>query len=180
MQGTIFTLFNDLVTDQFGIEMWNELLHETQPQSQGVYTSALQYDDSELINMVVLLSQKTDIPTNTLVKEFGIYLFPKLATQSPVAIEPSSSMHDLLNMVGSVIHREVKRLYPDSYLPTIKYEDIEKYHGNLIYQSKRQLCMLCEGLIEGAGNYLQTDISICQTTCMHNGDDHCTLSIQLH
>lgn len=180
MQGVVFTLFNDMIVEKFGMEMWNMLLEESSPESGGVYTSSIQYKDEELMEMVSLLSSKTEIPVNTLVKVFGNYLFPKLLAGSPVDVSKSSDIKSLLRAVGDVIHVEVKRLYPDAYLPKIKLNDIDKTHAELLYQSKRQLCMLCEGLIEGAAEHFDTGLSVSQSTCMHQGDDHCTLCITLH
>lgn len=179
MQGTVFTFFSDLVIDTYGMKMWDDILSEVGPESQGIYTSALQYDDGELMNLVSALSAKTGCAVNELIKVFGVYLFPRLAEQSPVKISKDMSMKALLKMVGSVIHSEVKRLYPTAYLPSIRYEDIDVSEGNLHYQSTRQLCMLCEGLIAGASQYLGLEVSVHQTQCMHEGDDHCILHIQM-
>ena len=63
------------------MEQWNELLDKTAPASQGIYTSGEQYEDSELINMVVALSEKTGLPAEKLVEAFGMYLFDKLYQQ---------------------------------------------------------------------------------------------------
>lgn len=177
MQGSIFTAFSDMIIDKMGMEQWNELIEKTAPRSQGVYTSGHQYEDSELINMVVQLSQKTGIPVESLVQQFGKYLFDKLYRNSPADVSKITRLKDFLLAIDNVIHVEVKRLHPESYLPKFDYE--EGKNGELImyYHSKRKLCHCSIGLIEGAAEKFNESIDIAHAECMHNGAERCKFII---
>jgi len=177
MQGSIYTAFADMIIEQMGMEQWNELIVEAHLESQGIYTSGEQYKDSELINMVVLLSKKTGTETEKLVEAFGEYLFDKLYNSSPVDLSEIDNLKDFLLAIDDVIHAEVKRLHPNAYLPKFEYE--EGVDGDLIlyYSSKRKLCHASVGLIHGAAKVFNEVISLEHRECMHSGANRCKLVV---
>jgi len=178
MQGAIFTAFSDMIIEKMGMEQWNELIDKTSPTSNGIYTSGAQYEDSELINMVVALSEKTGIPAEKLVEAFGQYLFDILYKNSPVDVSKIDNLRDFLLAIEDVIHVEVKRLNPDSYLPTFKYEDGPNGELIMYYSSKRQLCHASIGLIFGAAKQFDEAIEISHPQCMHDGAQSCKLIVK--
>ncbi|MBU2970864.1 heme NO-binding domain-containing protein [Pseudoalteromonas sp. C2R02] len=178
MQGSIFTAFSDMIIDQMGMEKWNELLEKTNPSSGGVYTSGAQYEDSELINMVVLLSEQTGIAVDDLIESFGTYVFDILYKNSGVDVSSIDNLRDFLLAIDNVIHVEVQRLYPNAYLPQFEYE--EGNDGDLImyYSSKRKLCAVSVGLIKGASNKFNEPVTISHPECMHHGAEKCKLIVK--
>lgn len=177
MQGVVFTVFSDCVIDKFGMDVWDELLEKVKPESEGIYTSSATYSDDELFAYVTELSAKTGAAVPDLVRTFGEYMFPHLSNSMPDAAAPGMTLKDFLLKVDQVIHKEVKRLYPESYLPSIDYEDSSDNQLVMLYQSKRKLCHLAEGLILGAASHFNTKISIAHPQCIHNGDEYCRLEI---
>lgn len=178
MQGSIFTAFSDMIIEKMGMEQWNELITETKPESEGIYTKGAQYEDSELINMVVLLAEKTGQPIPLLLENFGHYLFSILYNNSPADLSKINNLRDFLLAIDSVIHVEVKRLHPTAYLPKFEYADGENNDLILYYQSKRKLCHASIGLIKGAADQFNQAISISHPECMHTGADKCKLIIE--
>jgi predicted hydrocarbon binding protein len=177
MQGSIYTAFSDMIVEKMGMEQWNELIEQTSPPSQGVYTSGEQYLDSELINMVQALSTKTGIATEELIEQFGRYLFNILYDTSPVDISKIDNLKAFLLAIDNLIHVEVKRLHPKAYLPTFEYEELDDSTLIMYYSSKRKLCHASIGLIFGAAEKFNEKISIEQPECMHEGADRCKLVI---
>lgn len=166
-----------MIIEKMGMAQWNGLLDKTKPASNGIYTSGEQYQDSELVNMVVALSEKTGIATEVLIESFGLYLFEKLYQSSPVDVSKIGSLRAFLLAIDEVIHVEVKRVHPKAYLPQFDYE--EGNNGELImyYQSKRKLCHASIGLIHGAAERFNETIAIEHAECMHNGADRCKLIV---
>jgi len=177
MQGSIYTAFSKMVIEKMGIETWNELLDTVKPESEGIYTNGMQYEDSEIMALVAALSAKTKIDAASLVRSFGSYLFIHLYNSSPTNLSHIDNLKDFLRIIDSVIHKEVKRVYPQAYLPSFDYS--ETADGNLImyYQSKRKLCHLSEGLILSAASHFNEEVEITQPDCMHNGAEKCKLVI---
>jgi predicted hydrocarbon binding protein len=177
MQGSIYTAFSDMIIEKMGMEQWNELLEQTSPQSQGIYTSGEQYADSELINMVQALSVKTGIGVEQLIEQFGRYLFKRLYDTSPIDISTLDNLKSFLLAIDELIHVEVKRLHPKAYLPTFEYEEIGNSILVMYYSSKRKLCYASIGLIFGAADQFNEKITIEHPECMHHGAERCKLII---
>ncbi len=177
MQGSIYTAFSDMIIEKMGMQQWNELLEQSSPKSEGIYTSGEQYEDSELINMVQLLSNKSGITINELTEQFGHYLFKKLYEQSPVDISKIDNLKSFLLAIHNLIHVEVKRVHPKAYLPTFEYETVDNNTLIMYYSSKRKLCYVSIGLIFGAAEEFNEKITIEHPECMHNGDKRCKLVI---
>lgn len=177
MQGSIFTTFSDMIIDKMGMEQWNELLEKTNPESKGIYTSGDQYEDSELVSMVVLLSEKTGVAPEKLIEAFGLYLFDSLYKNCPTDLSEIKTLREFLLSIHSVIHVEVKRLHPNAYLPVFEYEDGEGNDLIMYYSSKRKLCHASVGLIYGAAKQFNEEITISHPECMHAGKDRCKLVI---
>ncbi|MFQ3193274.1 MAG: putative hydrocarbon binding protein [Colwellia sp.] len=177
MQGTVFTSFSDMVIEKMGMPVWNELLKKIKPNSEGIYTNGMQYENAEIMAYATELSIITQVDAPTLIRKFGEYLFIDFYRNSPLKTSQIDNLKDFLICVDSLIHKEVKRLYPNAYLPSFNYD--EKPNGDLImfYQSKRKLCHLCEGLIMGAAKHFQQSISIKHPECMHHGAERCKLVI---
>ncbi|WP_440873960.1 heme NO-binding domain-containing protein [Thalassotalea sp. PLHSN55] len=177
MQGSIFTAFSEMIIEKMGMSAWNELLESVNPSSDGVYTSGMQYDDSELMALVAALSKKTNTEATELVKAFGGFLFIHLFKASPADVSHIDNLKDFLTCIDSVIHKEVQRVYPHAYLPTFNYEETPEGDLIMYYHSKRKLCHLSEGLIESAANHYHENIRIAHPECMHHGAEKCKLII---
>ena len=74
MKGIVFTEFAEMVENSFDADMMDDLIDATDPASGGAYTTIGTYDYNELINMVVELSNRTEIPVPKLVNTFGHHL----------------------------------------------------------------------------------------------------------
>ena len=177
MKGIVFNIFNDLVTDNFGLEIWDQLIERTNPGSQAIYTSAQVYPDEELVAYVTELSSITGASATELVKTFGKYMMHKFKSIHPEFIEGQDAK-SFLASVHDVIHVEVKKLHPDSLLPTFEYEDPSDEALTMIYSSERKLCALAEGLIEGVSEVFDQPIHVDHPQCMHDGAESCRLELR--
>lgn len=176
MKGMVFTLLGELVEERFGIEMWDELIDLTQPESDGAYVSTDTYPDQELLAYVAAMSEKLDVPANDLVFAFGEYMLGKFESIHPEFFE-GHDLKSFLKSVHDVIHVEVKKLHPDAVLPTFDYEDPSPDALTMLYRSPRQLCALAEGLIAGAAKHFDTPLNSTHDVCMHRGADHCRIEL---
>ncbi len=158
MKGIIFTTFNRLVEEKFGLEIWDRMIESVQPESEGIYVSTSTYSFQELINLVQDLSKETEVPVNDLIRVFGEYVFPFLANSQPQLVDSKTAKEFLLK-VNDIVHFEVRKLYPDAELPLFDYEDPGDGKLVMIYSSIRNLPTFVEGLIIGVGLYFSEKIS---------------------
>ncbi len=176
MKGIVYTLFNDLVEERFGLAVWDQLLQRCEPASGGIYTAADTYHDDELVAMVGELSAITGVPAAALISAFGEFSLPVFARQFPQLFEGHDAK-SLLQSVHEVIHVEVKKLYPGALPPMFDYEDPAPDRLVMCYRSPRRLCAFAEGLIKGAAQHYGVVIEQQHTRCMHRGDDHCRFEL---
>lgn len=83
MKGVIFSIFNEMIEEKFGLAMWDRMIEETKPLSKGVYTSGQTYNETELFSYVGLLSKITGKSADELVRSFGHFTASKLAKIYP-------------------------------------------------------------------------------------------------
>lgn len=179
MQGIIFTKFAELVERTWGMETWNNVLASADLESEGAYTVAMQYSDDEMFALIGQLSNITHIPVNTLVENFGEFLFEHLFDYCPLEFSTDSNVLDFLETLNDVVHAEVMRVHPEAYVPKFDIERISENEMQLTYHSKRALCILCKGLIQGAAKHFKQNLSIGHPSCWLRGDKSCTFHLLL-
>jgi len=179
MKGIIFTSLNDMIEEKYGLETWSKVLDKVNPTSKGIYTAGGTYNDDELKAYVTELAKLENLTPNQTLEAFGIYLFPVLASKYPVFIPKGITFKEFMKSIDKIIHVEVNKLYPEAALPTLSYEDPAPNQLIIIYRSPRKLCALAKGLTQGAANHFKVSIQIQETLCMHHGDDHCCLEVNI-
>lgn len=149
MKGIVFVQFIELVENEFGFEMADEIIESATLATNGSYTAVGTYDHSELIQLVGNLSNRTKIPVSQLMVIFGEKMFEVLTSSHPNLVNNFDGVFSVLKNVEDIIHVEVKKLYPDAELPTFKYSFSEKNRMELIYTSPRPFADFAKGLILG-------------------------------
>ncbi len=160
MKGIIFTSFIDLVEEKFGLEMLEDVISSAKLPNNGAYTAVGTYDHSQLIEMVMILSEKSAIPATDLVKAFGEHLFGVLSKTYPDLLEGLDSAFELLENVDGFIHIEVLKLYPDAKPPSFDCRRIDDNQLEMIYHSPRGMGDVAEGLILGCAAYYSQNIEV--------------------
>ena len=178
MKGSVFNALQEFVETNHGLEAWDTMLNTLDLPSQGIYTSSIKYDDSEMFSIVTYYCEALNVPASDLLRTFGEFLFVKLMPMAPSEAKQAPSLHAFLYMVDNLIHVEVKKLYADSNLPEFDYADQNDQHLTMIYRSERKLCHLSEGLILGAAKHFGEQVSISQSKCCHEGDDACHIEVR--
>lgn len=176
MQGIIFNVLADFVIEHHGMALWNDILQESAVPSGGSYTSGATYADEEAVALAGVIAQKLGITPEDALRAFGEYLFPQLLSRGPVQMREYGNLAQLLTNLDSTVHAEVKRVSPEAYLPAFNFT-LNAAQGKLIYRSKRKMCPVAEGLLQGAANYFKEKIQLRHTRCMHHGHEQCEWDI---
>jgi len=177
LKGVVFRQFLEFSEREFGEAVIDELLNSTELASGGVYTNVGYYDHSEMIALVTALSNRTGTSARALLVKFGQNLFPSLIAGHPQ--DGVTHAFDLIEQIHGVIHRDVKKLYPDAEVPDIRPS---MRNGNdemrITYDSARPMADLCEGMIMAALDHYDDleDFEISRTDSKHrylyNADFH--------
>ena len=155
MKGIVFTEFLEMVESQFGLEIVDTIIENSDLPSEGVYTSVGTYDFNEMVSLITNLSSQVNIPAGDLIYTFGLYLFTSLGKAHPEVIQSYKSPLGLLYSIEDHIHVHVKKLYPDAELPTFKILEKTESSISMIYSSSRGLYRLAHGLMEKAFEHFQ-------------------------
>lgn len=180
MKGMVFTSLADLVENQHGLSLWQAILDACPLSNHGGYTNGGIYPDEELLCLVTQLQKKLDIPIDILLRYFGEYLFSRLIENREYLTNQYKTPQEFLLAVETVIHRDIEKLYPGTSFPFLRYVYTDKNSITILYQSKRKLCFLAEGLIQGVAQKYQSEISLIHSKCMHRGDEECHLELNFY
>lgn len=157
MLGLIFTELVEMVEARFSPELADELLDEAGFAHGGAYTAVGYYDHTEILTLVQLLAQKTNIPITELIQEFGCYLFESFTRSHSRLLANKHSLLNLLATLESEIHKEVRKLYSEARLPSFRVLNQFENGIDLEYRSERHLETLAIGLITGAARFYGHD-----------------------
>lgn len=150
MKGIVFTEFLEMVEDRFGYEVVDHILSESKLSTEGVYTAVGTYPHSEIVQLLMNLSDKVEVAPTVLLKAFGIYLFDTFLKGYPQFFTAVDNAFDFLHSIDNHIHVEVLKLYPDATLPKFISEEVGEGKMVMTYKSERKMAALAEGLIERA------------------------------
>lgn len=166
MKGIIFTEFLELVEDKFGMDMLDDIIEDCDLPSNGSYTAVGTYDHQEIVDLVVALSKRSEIPVDTLLKVYGEHLFGRFPILYPAFFENREvKAFEFLESVENYIHVEVKKLYPDAQLPRFDTVRVSENTLEMTYHSGRHLEDVAEGLIRGCFVYFKEDCQIEREDC---------------
>ena len=168
MKGIVFTEFLELVENEFGLEVVQQIIDECELETAGVYTSVGTYSHKDMFKMVAKLSEIKGLPVPALLTVFGEYFFTTLKTKYPVFVE-KPNLFSFLNSIDQYIHPEVLKLYPEAELPRFEAEIKSDNEMTLDYMSSRKLSDLAIGLIKGAAKHFKEDVDVVKVNEGDNG-----------
>jgi hypothetical protein len=102
-----------------------------------------------MVALVLALSARSGAAVPDLLRAFGEYLFGRFATGYPAFFSGQHDAFTFLSGIESIIHAEVRKLYPDAELPTFEVEHHDDRRLVIVYSSGRHFEDLAEGLIRG-------------------------------
>lgn len=175
MKGVMFNVIEEIVTDHFGPDTWDDLLEAA--AVDGVYTSLGNYDDEDLAAIVSAASQVLSLSIPDVLRFVGEQAFPKLAARYPDYPEGLDSSRALLHRLDDVIHPQVLSLYPGARPPEFDAIDESASQLDLVYRSTRGLCFLAEGLVRGAASAYDESVEVTQSSCTHDGAEACRIHV---
>lgn len=176
MKGIVFTEFSEMVEQKFGLETLDNII--TKSGASGSYTSIGTYPHSEMVNLVVALSEETSTPIGSLLEAFGSYLFSSFTRMYPQFFQDINDPFDFLENVENYIHSEVLKIYPRAQLPSIDAIRENEQSMRLVYKSDRRMSDLAVGLVKGCLKHFGEDADI-EKVIDENSGAHVEFRIQM-
>ncbi len=177
MKGVIFNIFEDFIVEGWGAEKFESILGRCPMHAQVPYVGPGTYPDENLLAIVNQTTADLGIGTAEALRTFGRFAFPRLAQKFSVFVREHDHPKPFLKTLDDIIHVEVRKLFAGADPPRIAYEDPAPDRLILRYTSKRKLCPLFAGLVEGTGDYFKVPIAQAQTECTREGAPSCEFSL---
>lgn len=175
MKGILFNLLERVVVRHLSEDVWDSLLDRH--GLAGAYTSVGSYPDCEFQDLAQSAAEALGLSVNETVRWFGRRATPILAERYAHFFHAHKDARSFILSVNSIIHPEVRKIYPDAHCPDFVFEDRED--GSLLmgYRSQRKLCELAHGFILGAADHYGQSVDVRHESCMHRGDQTCRLNL---
>jgi len=174
MKGVLFNVVEDVVTEAFSADVWDEVVE--QAGVAGAYTSLGSYPDAELGSVVEATASAAGESVPDTLRLAGHLGFAHLVRRAPHLLDGLDDWRAVLSSLDDIIHPEVRKIYPDADVPG--FEATADGDALLVtYTSKRGLCALADGLVLGCGEWFGTPLAVEHRSCVHSGDDACTMRV---
>lgn len=177
MKGVVFNIFEDFVSEGWGAAAYEDLLDMCPLHGDGVFVGPQTYPDADLLALVTKACERFGVEPPDALRAFGVFMFPQLASKFPTFLEGHDARSFLLS-VHDVIHVEVRKLFPEAVTPSFSYEELDDGRLAIEYSSRRQLCFLMEGLLDGVAAHFGESIERVHATCMHDGAAQCRFELE--
>jgi len=176
MKGVVFNLLEEAVTAAHDSAYWDAILQDA--KLLGSYTSLGSYPDAELVCLVEAYARRRGWHPAEVLRWFGPHMIRAFAHRMPGLFAAHKNLRSFLLSLNTLIHPEVRKLYPDAQVPEFEFEEPAPDQLVIRYCSPRRLCALAEGLIVGAAAHYHTPIQLDHPECMHHGHPKCRLAVR--
>lgn len=173
MKGIIFNLLESFVCESWGEDAYDEIVSMCPLHTKEPFVGPGSYPDSDLLSIVRAATNKLGITIDQALHAFGKYAFPHLVRKFPVFVEGHYHPKTFLKTIDDVIHVEVRKFFRDAEPPRITFVDPGPDELMLIYESRRRMCSLATGLLEGCAEFFRAPIDYHETQCMKSGSPTC-------
>jgi hypothetical protein len=178
MKGVMFNLLEAFVSEAFGDDAYEQILAACPLHARGPHVGPATYPDADLMAIAGAACAQLGVSLDAALHAFGTFAAPRLAARVPVFLEGHLHPRSFLSTIDDIIHVEVRKLDPDAQPPRIVCTDGETPDElYLSYASRRQLCPLLLGLIEGTGAIFGVPITATHLRCMRTGAEACELHL---
>lgn len=171
MKGVIFNVVEEAVAAEHSADAWDAVLDRA--GLDGAYTSLGSYPDEELVRLVGAACDLLGTEPGDFLRWAGQKAFAGLASRHPDFAATHSRLASFLHSVNSVIHPEVRKLYPHAVVPDFDTTELDDGRIRMVYRSPRRLCALARGLMLGAADHYGEALEIDEVRCTHRGDPAC-------
>ena len=173
MHGSICCIVKKFVDTNYGSETWDSILQHA--GHEGLVLSPIQtYPDEAVFALLGAACELLQVELDDLLRILGRFAGPELIRFASNMLHPGWKTFELLSNVESLIHRTIRIQNPTAQPANIQAFRLTEDEAQVIYSSRRGLCTLAHGIIEGIADFYGENINIREVTCAKQGHPFCT------
>lgn len=136
------------------------------------------YPDAEAVELLQSLADQMGLPLAEVLEGFGRFLAPHLVKIAGHHVAADWRTLDLIEHTESIIHAMIRTTNPGAAPPVLEAVRTARDELQLVYGSRRQLCVLARGLMHGIADHYDERIDVTEHSCMHRGDPFCSFVVR--
>jgi hypothetical protein len=153
-------------------------LRSTVVSSTAHYLPSGVYDDHEAVSLLQSMADDVGTPLPDLLARFGDFLAPHLVKVAGPLIDPRWRTLDLIEHTEAIIHSMVRAAKPGAEPPVLETVRVAPDELHLVYSSRRRLCPMAGGLMQGLARHFGETLAVEETSCMLRGDAFCAFTVR--
>jgi len=178
MHGIILKTLKDYIVEQYDTETWEDVQVRAGREGE-MYVAVTTYDEEVTVELLEATLDVTDTSMKTFMYNWGEWIIePLVDIYGSAYVEPHWDGFDLLSQIEAIHTQLRQRRMGEMTPPVLQIEEIQEGTLKIVYGSQRQWCQWIPGLIEGVGDYYDEEYRYNEHSCMLDGDDRCTFSVQ--
>jgi len=177
MKGMFFTSLERYISDKYSSDDWEYILGNSELESGDIFISPEIYPDADFMTLVDNAVAYLKVDKEEFLRDFSRLSFHYYAEKYPKIVDTSLRPKEFLLQIQDIHQYEVKKLMNVAEPPVFTYEDPAPNKLIIHYYSKRKLCIVMDGLLQGFSEVYNCPIEYSQSTCMLKGDENCTFEI---
>ena len=175
MRGVVFNWLERVVVDEYGEDLWDELIEAA--AVSGAYTSMGGYSDDDLTGLVSAAAVSLQQSEDEFLRWFGRGTLALLADGHRDLFDAHRTTRSFVLGLNDVVHPAARRLTPGAETPTFDCNTASPDTLLIEYGSRRLLCAFAQGLIEGVAELYGEAARVSHRECRHSGDPRCLLEL---
>jgi hypothetical protein len=160
MKGTIVKCLQELVTEQFGKDTWQQSLEDAGIRRNTMFLTITDVDDATVMNVIQAVCRNVGITLEQAADAFGDY-WVNVYSQKLYAqfyANHTTAKDFLLDM--DKLHLSMTKTMPTAHPPRFRYEWSQENTLIIHYQSHRGLIDFVVGLAKGVGTFYQETLNV--------------------
>lgn len=178
MHGIIFLAFEDFLTSRLGGDAWGQALAKA-GQDNSEFSPEQLYPDDHAMALFAAGAEMMHLSKNAMLFSFGNHLAPglvEMGRSTGIVAEHWKTM-DILEHLNSEIHSSFASFQGASQVPDIRTYRLKHNEVAIAYVSKRRLCPLLKGILQGMAEIFHEPVVFKEPVCMLNHGPLCRLSV---
>jgi len=174
LHGLILVAYKRFLQDRFGSALAAEVVGAQRLQPRELYPDAL---FQQLVDDGAARANRS---REHLLREFGAHAVGTFFELYPAYFPPEGARR-FLTQLEEIIQARVRETLAGAAPPPLELSVRDCGGGRIEirYRSRRNLCSMLAGLLDGTGTHYQTPVRHVQQTCARNGDPECMFVVEV-